>query len=606
MNLTNRTMRFALGPIATWLAGGSILAGTVDETAYFSPSAVCLSSGGETLYVAGTTADAVAVFDLDGGRVKQVWKMPGSPGDVVLSPDGTRLYVAIEEPAGRVVAVDTVSGDIVKSMPVGHTPSALEVSPEGTVLYVCNRFDNNVAFHDLESGAVIGQVGVTREPVAVVLSKGGEFLFVANHLPAGAADGAFTAAELSVIDTASKSVLASVPLHNGSTGVNGLCLSPDGKHVYIAHTIGRYHVPATQLERGWVNTNALSIVDAVGHKLVNAVLLDNIDRGAANPWGVACTEDGKYVCVTLAGSHEVSVIDREALHRKLAENPAEDIPNDLSFLVGLRRRVQLSGLGPHELAVVGTRLYTAEYFSDSIGVVDVCPDGPAHPLSVPLGTTKPMDVVRRGEFLFKDATWCFQQWQSCASCHPSDRADALNWDLLNDGLGTPKNTKSLVLSHQTPPTTVTGVRANAETSVRSGIRFFMAVLPESDAVALDTYIKSFKPVPSPHLVDGKLSSSALRGQKIFEAADCISCHKPPLYTNQKLVDVGTGRGLEEGRRFDVPSLIEAWRTAPYLHDGRAATLREVVTQCNPDDEHGDTSHLSPDEISDLIEFVSSL
>lgn len=596
---------YVLFTLAAFLWLGIALATAEGKSGYLSPSAICSDPVGKKIYVAEMAANAVAFFDVETGAVERVVDVLGVPGDLVVSPDGGRLYVSIEQAAGRVAVVDTASGEIVKSIPVGHTPGALAVSPDGAVLYVCNRFDNNVAFVDLESGAQTGTMPVLREPVAAVLSKGGEYLFVANHIAAGPADGAFIAPELSVIDTASKKVVASIALPNGSTGVYGLCLSSDGNHVYVTHTIGRYHVPATQLERGWVNTNALSIIDAIGHKLVNAVLLDNIDRGAANPWGVACTSDGKYVCVTLAGSHEVSVIDRDALHRKLAEDPAEGIPNDLSFLVGLRKRVKLAGLGPRELVVVGSKLYTAEYFSGSIGVVDVASEA-LTTSSIALGTQPEMDVVRRGEFLFKDASWCFQQWQSCASCHPSERVDALNWDLPNDGLGTPKNTKSLVLAHQTPPTTATGVRANAETSVRAGIRFNMAVLPESDAEALDAFLKSLKPVPSPHLVDGELSAAALRGGEIFKKAECVSCHKPPLYTNLKLVDVATGRGLEKGRLFDVPSLIEVWRTAPYLHDGRAASIRELLTECNPDDSHGETSQLSPEEMSDLIEFVSSL
>ena len=53
----------------------------------------------------------------------------------------------------------------------------------------------------------------------------------------------------------------------------------------------------------------------------------------------------------------------------------------------------------------------------------------------------------------------------------ADRPDALNWDLLNDGIGNPKNTLSLLLSHQTPPVMITGVRASAEDAVRAGIKY---------------------------------------------------------------------------------------------------------------------------------------
>ncbi len=588
------------------LAVGTLLAGAEDPAAPRSPSAIVADKGGNILYVSQTTNQKVAVLDLTSGKVRNSIQVPGTPGDLALSPDRSRLYIALADPDGLIAVVNTANARIINTIPVGHTPSALALSSDGKTLYVCNRFNNQVAFIDLSSGKERASIPVTREPVDLVLSPDGKHLFVANHIPAGPADGAFTAAEISVIETKSKTLLATIPLNNGSTGVNGLCISPDGHHVYATHTIGRYHVPATQLERGWVNTNALSIIDAVKLQLISAVLLDNIDRGAPNPWGVTCTSDGKTLGVTHSGNHEVSVIDRLALHKKLATKPPEDLPNDLSFMVGLRQRIKLSGLGPRELVAVGPKLYTAEYFSDSIGIIDLNAQAAPHATSVPLGEVLPMSVVRRGEFLFKDATWCFQQWQSCASCHPSDRTDGLNWDLPNDGLGTPKNTKSLVLAHQTPPTTVTGVRANAETSVRAGIRFFRAVRPESDAVALDEYIKSLKPVRSPLLVKGQLSPSAVRGKKVFNSADCASCHKPPLYTKFKLSDVGTGVNQEKDFKYDIPTLIEAWRNGPFLHDGRAASIREVITKFNPHDEHGTSSDLSQQEIDDLIEFVESL
>lgn len=89
-------------------------------------------------------------------------------------------------------------------------------------------------------------------------------------------------------------------------------------------------------------------------------------------------------------------------------------------------------------------------------------------LGAPLAFTK----VGKGDMYFHDATICFQNWQSCATCHPNDaRMDGLNWDLLNDGMGNPKNTKTLLLSHQTPPCMATGIRKNAEVAVRSGVKY---------------------------------------------------------------------------------------------------------------------------------------
>jgi len=367
-----------------------------------------------------------------------------------------------------------------------------------------------------------------------------------------------------------------------------------------------------------MNTNALSIIDVSKCKLLNTVLLDDVDQGAANPWDVACTNDGKYICVTLAGTHEVSVIDRTKLHDKLARVAngekvsdvslsAADVPNDLAFLVGLRRRLKLAGNGPRGLAIIGTKVYVAEYFSDSLGVVDVNPEIIHRARSLALAPKKPLTTVRKGEMFFNNASLCFQKWQSCASCHPGGgRADALNWDLLNDDIGNPKNTRSLLLAHKTPPAMVTGIRPDAETAVRSGIRHIQfAVRPEEDAVAIDEYLKSLKPLPSPYLVKGKLSKSAKRGKKIFKKAGCAKCHPSPLYTDMNKYNVKTGKDMEKNLAFDTPTLVEVWRTAPYLYDGRAATIKEVLTKHNFGDKHGVTSNLTENEIGDLAEFVLS-
>jgi cytochrome c peroxidase len=65
-------------------------------------------------------------------------------------------------------------------------------------------------------------------------------------------------------------------------------------------------------------------------------------------------------------------------------------------------------------------------------------------------------------------------------------------------------------------------------------------------------------------------------------------------------DVGTGG------RFDTPTLVEVWRTTPYLHNGSARTIRDVLTARNNGDQHGKTAHLTPQEIDDLAAYVLSL
>ena len=571
---------------------------------------------GSILYVGAATTEKLILFDSAAEKIVGVIQLLGLPSGMVLSPDGLRLYVTTDSPMGEVYVVDTATRQVSLLAKVGHTPNAPVLSPDGKTLYVCNRFHNDVSVIDAVSGNTLRHIPVLREPVAAAVTPDGATLVVANHLPVGRSDQDYVAAAVSLLDAQGKSASAAIGLPNGSTALQGLCLSPDGAYAYVTHILGRYQLFTGQLERGWVNTNALSIIDLKSRKWLNTVLLDGVDLGAANPWDVKCTADGTCLVITLSGTHELCLIDREGLHARLSKaaagarvtavtKSAEDVPNDFSFLLPVRQRVKLPGNGPRGLVVTGTKVFAAEYFTDSLGVIDLERGHPGKARSVPLQASVPLSDERRGEMLFHDATLCFQQWQSCASCHPgSARMDVLNWDLLNDGIGNPKNTKSLILAHRTPPSMSLGVRANAQVAVRAGLRAVLfAVRPDSDTTAIYRYLESLTPLLSPYLVDGKLGPAALRGQQVFRDTGCGSCHNGPYYTNGRLYDVGTGSATDSTEAYDTPTLLEVWRTGPYLHDGRAATIEEVLTVHNLHDKHGRTSQLTKEQISDLAEYV---
>ncbi len=572
---------------------------------YYAPVAVAASADGSRLFVAEDTACRVAVVDARQGAVVRSIPMPGPVSGVALSPDGALLYATIAAAQGMVCLLDTRTGKL-KSPPiaVGHTPMNPVLSPDGHTLYVCNRFTNDISVIDVKANQETDCIPVLREPVAAALTPDGKWLFVANLLPVGYATADSASAAVTVIDTTARTATAQIALPDGATGVRGLCLSPDGKYAYVTHTLARYKMPTTQLDHGWMNTNALSVIDVAKQQLLGTVLLDNLDLGAANPWGVACSPDGTSLCVTHAGTHELSIIDRAAFHRKLAN--ALHPEDDLTFLLGMRTRITLPGLGPRGLCIANGTAYVAQYYSGDLAAVTLPPRDGIAPRTIALGPAQPLTLDRKGEIVFNDGTRCFQQWQSCATCHPDARVDGLNWDLLNDGLGKLKNTRSMLLSYQTPPVMITGIRPNAETAVRAGMKFILFQAgTEDDAVAMDNYLKHLSPVPSPFLVNGKLSPSAERGRQVFTQAGCAYCHPAPLYTDLKFHDVGTGRNEELGRKFVTPTLVEVWRTAPYLYDGHAATMREVLVQ-NAGDRHGHTRQLSAQQLDDLDSFVRSL
>ena len=468
-----------------------------------APVALVGSPDGSKLYVAETAGNKIASFGAEKGEIITACSLPNRPSSLALSPDGLTLSVTTKTPDGLVVALDAGSLKIESQWHAGNTPDALVVGENGRALFVCNRFSNDVSLLDIATGRETARIPVEREPVDAALTPDGKTLVVANLLPNHCANGDYVGAAVSVIDVKSRKLQA-IDLADGSTSVRGICVSPDGRFAYAVHILAHYQLPTTQVERGWMNSAALSVLDIKSRKLVNTVPLDEEESGAADPWSVACTPDGRFLCVTHAGTHEMSVIDRTALHEKLDHSakgeagaiPASNVRDDFSFLAGIRRRINLPGRGPRALALSGGKAYVAEYFSNSIDVVDLRESSKSPVVSISLGPGAPMSDVRRGEMLFNDATVCRQHWQSCASCHPDGRVDGLNWDLLNDGIGNPKNTRSLLLAHKTPPATWLGVRRSAEEAVRAGFRNIeFTEVSEENAKTVDAYLKSLQPVP---------------------------------------------------------------------------------------------------------------
>ena len=594
---------------------------------WLSPAALAAAPDGKALYVACATADRVLQLDPAAGKVVRGFEVSGAPSGLAISGDGRTLYVTCGTPDSRVDVVDVTGARPRAGFAAGHTATSPVLAPDGKTLYVCQRFDGSVAAFDLATRTEVFRVAVGREPISAAVTPDGKTLLVAHHLHEGRADANVVSAPVSVVDLAARKVAATLELPNGSGLLRDVRISPDGRLACVAHNLARFQLPTTQVDRGWMNTSALTLIDMAKPAVINTVLLDNVDRGAANPWAVAWSGDGHTLCVSHAGTHEVSVIDVPALLAKLAKLPttadpsrrygpesasriASDVPNDLSFLVGIRQRVAVSGNGPRALALVGSTLHVANYFSDTVDRIDLKAPILAA-AAVRLGPAPKPTPQRRGEITFNDATICFQGWQSCASCHSNDaRSDGMNWDLLNDGIGNPKNSRSLLLSHVTPPAMSTGVRETAETAVRAGIQHILfTVQPEDVAKDLDEYLKALRPLPSPHLVGGQLSAAARRGEALFRSAEtgCASCHSGARYTDLAHHDTGTrGKYDKAGERYDTPTLIEGWRTAPYLHDGSAATLRDVLTTRNPDNHHGQTSQLSAQQIDDLVAFLLSL
>lgn len=564
----------------------------------------------------------IELFDAGAGKSTATIDLKYKPNGILVK--GDKAYVTTGGVHGRLLIVDLKTKKIDKEIALGHTP----MSPfeRDGLLYVCNRFDNNVSIIDLKKGEVIKSLEADREAVGVVASKDGKKVFIANLLPNVASDGDYVAAALTVYDGDEKK---NIRLSNGTQAVRGIEISHDGKYVVLTHVLSRFQLPTTQVDKGWMNTNGFTIVDVDNPSEYKTVLLDDPDAGAANPWAVKFAKDDQKLVVSHAGTHEISIIDFPALMEKLGKE--ETAVNELGYLNNIRQRVPLPVNGLRSMVIDGDKVYCAGFFSD--GLVSVTLTKYPSIASWSIATTKPKDEkTRMGESYYNDAAYCFQTWQSCVSCHPDTRVDGLNWDLLNDGMGNPKNTRSMFMSHRTPPVMTLGIRKDAETAVNAGFHHIQFVDVSADVLeCVNYYLGSMPQVASPALrrdmpekvktkkqecmlchdpaiERGMLSDSAKRGKKIFKESGCTECHPHPYFTTKEPLDVGTLKGMdqEEGRKVLVPTLSEVWRTAPYMHDGRAATLEEAVTIHNPDNKRGKTKNLSKDQVKDLVEYIRSL
>ena len=94
-------------------------------------------------------------------------------------------------------------------------------------------------------------------------------------------------------------------------------------------------------------------------------------------------------------------------------------------------------------------------------------------------------------------------------------------------------------------------------------------------------------------------------------AGCARCHSFPAFTNLGQLPLAAlfpeiAKELGKPETVDVPSLLSVAGSAPYLNDGRAATLESVLSDHNRDNLHGDTRGLSASERADLMRFLASV
>ena len=184
---------------------------------------------------------------------------------------------------------------------------------------------------------------------------------------------------------------------------------------------------------------------------------------------------------------------------------------------------------------------------------------------------------------------------ACASCHPDNRADGLSWRIDKRELQTPLLSGRLVGTH---PFKWDGTDPTLRASLRSTMkRLGGAGLSKRETDALASYLESLPAVRTPTRDQVQVA----RGKQVFEAEGCRSCHEGPAYTDRE-------RHKMAGtlRESDTPSLLGLAASAPYFHDGSAATLDALLHDRGAVHGMADTARLTARQVADLTAFLDTL
>jgi len=554
---------------------------------------ITITPDGTTVYVVNPDSGSVAAIDTASATTLDEIRVGRDPRSLTLGPDGQRLYIT-NQASATLTILDIHPLEMHAALRVGPDPYGVVADPADRLVYVAASGADRIDVVDTELAQVVDTIAVQARPKGLAVTDDGTQLYVTHEL----------SGVVSVLDLVQRTVLQVIDTGPESNRAQRIVVHPPTSRAYLPHI--RSNVSNPHLLFDTTLFPVLSVLDLTTeqHLLHERLDLSVVDRPANLPFDVALSADGQRAHIVYLGSGDMSVIDL-ASRTVLAHLEVGDAPRGIV-------------LTPDERTA-----YVANSLSDDVSVIDLTTFEEV--TRIPTTTSPLPPQLQRGKRLFissRSTRLSRDRWMSCESCHFDGEQDGRTW-LFPDG---PRNTTNLRGLADTRPLHWSADRDEVQDfeftirELQAGTGLLADPHPElgpsnagrsADLDALTAFIESLQPRPSPFRYrDGTLSPAAQRGQAVFHRADigCAACHIPPLFTDLLLHDIGTGHGPGEllGPAFDTPSLRGLWYTAPYLHDGRAPTLRDVITTHNPHDRHGHTAHLSETEVHDLVAFLISV
>ncbi|HEV3144897.1 MAG TPA: c-type cytochrome [Gemmataceae bacterium] len=580
-----------------------------------------------------------------------------------VSPDGTRLLVANTD-SGTVTVVDLEKRAKLYEIPVGDHPEGVTWIGNGPLAAVTVYREDKVFILDANQGRVFHRMDVDDEPYGIVADRAGRRAWVTHDYPGCVCEidlearkvirklavgpflrgialspdesrlfvTEFHTGRLHAIDIAKWAVVDSWPGQKTDNLSRNVVIHPNRPKAYLSHLRSITDVINA---RGSIFPQ-LSVCDLAPAtpdkdgkipKRRTSIPLDTFNEVyiVTNPWEAAVSPDGKRIYTIYAGTDDMNV-------SSVIDDGYKEIQR-MGSAVTVGKNPRAVRVSPD-----GENVFIYNALDFNVGIYQA--DGMK--LLATVATTSPpkTEAWVRGKVLFNSGKqpMTSARWIACSSCHPDGGNDGRVWQ---NPEGLRRTTSFFGLAH-THPIHWSADRDEVqdfEYTIRSKLMQGRGLFPgtikprtgfqpveldehmagkSKDLDALAVYCNSFSFTLSPHIpAPGKLSESAQRGKAIFFSAEtkCATCHSGPYYTDSSLKkpfnlhDVGTGQddpSEKMGPKYDTPTLLGVYRLTSYLHHGKAKSLKEVLTAFNRKDQHGKTSHLSQEQIDDLVAFLDSL
>lgn len=572
---------------------------------------------GRQLVVANTDGGTVTVVDLPARQALREIPVGDHPEGVAWIGTGPFVVVTVYRD-DKVVFVDTAHGKVVETLRCAAEPYGVVTTKDGKRAFVSHDYPGLVSEIDLEKRTIIRTIPAGQWARGIALSPDESRLYVTN----------FFTATLSAVDLKEGKVVDTWPGRESDNLCRHVVLNPKRPKAYVSHIRSRTGVFNA---RGSIFPE-LSICTLTppkpDEKRRTAMALDTFNGVyvTANPWESAVSPDARTFVTVYAGTDDMN-------YSAVVDDDYQEID-----------RTGVMPVGKHPRAVRyrpdGKELYVYATLDFSVNVYDTTKSRPTKVASIKVTDPPLTPEWVRGKELFVGAKppMTRAKWISCSGCHPDGSQDGRVWQNPEG----PRKTPPLWGLAHTHPLHYSADRDEVqdfEYTIRGKLMGGPGLLPgpikpregflpaaeleektsgrSKDLDALAIYTNSFQPKLSPNIpAPGKLSAEAERGKKLFfdKTVACATCHSGPYYTDSRLQkpflvhDVGTGDDPREkmGPEYDTPTLLGVYRNPPYLHDGRAKTLMDVLTTANPRDKHGKTSHLSKEQLADLVALLNSL